>query len=249
LKSHNELLGAPSSTREAAAKSVQPGSTDKAALFGALVAAWRAEGCPVQSGIRWPRRRWIEALPEERAVFDSLPDLLDRATVRTACANANERPENARRAFVAVMAWGYGMVGYGPYRTRRVLAVPNSASRLAEAAEILLQDGATAAYGSMAGRCRLRGLGPAFGTKYLHFCSQRDVAEGALILDRLVSGWLSERVNRVFVSGRWSIRSYAAYLDAMQGWAHDVQVTPEVLEELIFTDAARAVGSQWAFVT
>ena len=50
---------------------------------------------------------------------------------------------DAVRVFVAAMVWGYGRVGYGPFRTARVLAENSSAPEvLLEAA--VRERGATA---------------------------------------------------------------------------------------------------------
>jgi hypothetical protein len=87
------------------------------------------------------------------------------------------------------MAWGYGRVGYGPFRVRRVLApVPDPGERLQAAAGELARGGPTAAYALLgdSGVPRLPGPGPAFGTKFLYFCSPPG-DRTALILDRLVA--------------------------------------------------------------
>jgi hypothetical protein len=99
-----------------------------------------------------------------------MPDLLDRSVLRYACEGATADADAAERAFVAVMAWGYGSIGYGPFRTRNVLAKTlRTSDRLAAVARTLTEDGAVAAYERLATNadCRLRGFGPAFGTKYL----------------------------------------------------------------------------------
>jgi len=65
----------------------------------------------------------------------ALPDQLSRPIVRRACTGAASGPAEAERAFLAVMAWGYGRVGYGPFRVQRMLdAAPDAAVRLQAAA-------------------------------------------------------------------------------------------------------------------
>jgi hypothetical protein len=102
------------------------------------------------------------------------------------------------------MAWGYGRVGYGPYRVHRVLETTlDAGSILQSAAGELGSGGPVRAYVLLGehGAARLPGLGPAFGTKFLYFCSPSG-ASPALILDRLVADWLREhaglRLNEVF---------------------------------------------------
>jgi hypothetical protein len=56
-------------------------------------------------------------------MFTGLPDRLTRPVVRGACLRAADAPADAARAFLTVMAWGYGQVGYGPFRVRRCSTV------------------------------------------------------------------------------------------------------------------------------
>jgi hypothetical protein len=61
------------------------------------------------------------------------------------------------------MPWGHGPVGYGPWRTARILQERfHSSDRLAKVAQHLTHWGALDAYDL---------LGPAFGTKYLYLLS------------------------------------------------------------------------------
>jgi len=45
---------------------------------------------------------------------------------------------------------------------------------------------------------------------------------------------------------RWSVSTYAAYLDAMFGWADELGVAADELEACIFSEQAMLAGSQWA---
>jgi hypothetical protein len=104
------------------------------------VDTWRAAGSPSQQGIAWPRHRWIDAFPRQAAVFAALPECLDRAAVRRACVRTAVSPADAEYSFFAVMAWGYGRVGYSPFRVRRVLdAAPDAAALLQAAATKVAQ--------------------------------------------------------------------------------------------------------------
>jgi hypothetical protein len=161
-----------------------------------VVGSWQANGRPRQAGILWRRERWLATFPGSGHALDSLPEYLDRATVRAACLDAPSSPAAARDAFLVAMAWGYGKVGYGPWRTARILQESSHApDHLARVARRLAERGALDAYGLLAGECRLRGLGPAFGTKYLYFCPQSAAGPQALVFDRLVAGWLAEHVD------------------------------------------------------
>ena len=177
----------------------------------------------------------------------TLPDELDRESVRAACADAAADPEAAEKAFIVAMVWGYGTVGYGPWRVRRILTQNRAAARKLHAvATTLLGEGAATAYAQFSeyGGCRLRFLGPAFGTKYLAFCGP-NAQPAPLILDRLVAAWLSANVNATFDSISWRPKTYGRYLDQMSHWSRSLDVRPDELECRIFTAQADLGQNQW----
>ena len=146
------------------------------------------------------------------------------------------------------MAWGYGGVGYGPFRVGRVLAsVPDPGVRLQAAAAELTRGEPVNAYSLLGdgGVPALPGLGPAFGTKFLYFCP-RPPGCTALILDRLVASWLRQNTSLQLNEARWSAATYQRYLMAMSHWAAETAVTPDNLETCIFLHQATDAGSQWS---
>jgi hypothetical protein len=97
-----------------------------------VVRSWQAGGRRQQPAISWPRARWLVQFPDSADLFASLPDQLDRATVRAACSEAARSPAVAWQAFLVVMVWGQGRTGYGPWRTARILqATADTKDRLA----------------------------------------------------------------------------------------------------------------------
>jgi hypothetical protein len=117
------------------------------------------------------------------------------------------------------MAWGYGRVGYGPFRVRRLLdASPNAGALLQAAARKAAEGRPVRAYACLGdhGTARLPRLGPAFGTKFLYFCSSA-ATRPALILDRLVARWLRENTDLALNEIRWSVATYTHYLETMFG--------------------------------
>ena len=101
---------------------------------------WDDAGRPPQSGIAWPLGSWETTFPEHVAFLASLPNPLDRGGVKLACASASASSKGAIQGFIAAMIWGYGRVGYGPFRAARVPTTnPNSATNLQEAAETCRQ--------------------------------------------------------------------------------------------------------------
>ncbi|MEU1502758.1 hypothetical protein [Streptomyces sp. NPDC005732] len=129
-----------------------------------------ANGCGPHS-IPYTPSKWIVVAPwpgtfADRAAADSAS--VSRAEV-VAAVRAAEQSESWTEAFVATQVWGYGVTGYGPYRTRQVLAQPSAEAVLTEAVSLLVDEGAGAAYEVLN---TLDGLGPAFLTKFLYFAGQ-----------------------------------------------------------------------------
>ena len=221
--------------------------TDVPPAVARVVGGWQAGGRPRQQGIRWPRERWLAAFPETADALQALPVRLDRGTVRAACADAAGSPAAAWQAFVVVMAWGYGTVGYGAWRTARILqGDSNAPDRLASVTQQLAERGALDAYGLLGGACRLQGLGPAFGTKYLYFCPQPAAGPRALILDRLVARWLARNARVSLNPGFWSPNTYGRYLELLRSWAEALGAAPDEVEMCIFQAEADTTGNQWA---
>jgi hypothetical protein len=177
-----------------------------------------------------------------------MPDRLTRPVVRGACLRAADHPADAVHAFLVVMAWGYGRVGYGPFRVRRLFDItPTADAQLQGAASKLSERGPVPAYAFLGdkGVPRLPRLGPAFGTKFLYFCSPAG-SRPALILDRLVAGWLRQNTGLLLYEARWSVWTYQRYLKVMFGWADELGIAADELEGCIFSQQAGLAGnSQW----
>lgn len=206
---------------------------------------WLATGRPSQQAFSWPRGHWISAFPEHRDLFARLRPRIDRKDARAVAGSAYLGRDAAVDAFLVTMAWGYGNVGYGPHRTSSILSgTPDAADRLHTVAETLAADGPVAAYARLGGDCRLHGLGPSFGTKYLAFCQPPGASPVALILDNLVLGWLVAHGRADLNSADWSVRRYESYLLQARAWADDLGCDAETVEWLIFQAASNDRGNQ-----
>jgi hypothetical protein len=88
-------------------------------------------------------------------------------------------------------------------------AVPNADARLQAAAGTAVEGRPVDGYACLGdhGIARLPHLGPAFGTKFLYFCSATS-SQPALILDRLVARWLRENAGLPLNELRWSVSTY-----------------------------------------
>ena len=204
-----------------------------------MVEEWRTRGRPDQPPISWPRDRWVAAFPARTAVFERLPVELDRDAVRTAVRRSLEQGD-VIGAFLPCMAWGFGQVGYGPFRVSRMLAGGDAEAKLAAVAEAAAAGRPVDAYGLLGGSSRLDQLGPAFGTKFLYFVDRR-----GLILDRVIAGCLAMVSDLRFNPTRWDSAGYQSYLDVMARWSGELGVRADELERVLFTAEARRIGSQW----
>ena len=211
----------------------------------AAAESWQAQGSPPQPGSRWSLPQWQQALPQHAHFLESLPPVVNRSHVIALCAGAAARPEDAVRGFVAAMVWGYGRVGYGPYRTSRVLAAnPQAPEVRRHVAEIAVIRGGVAAFEALKAD-RLKWLGVAFATQYLFFCAENGQAGPAPVLDRLVRGWLRDNVGST-PRLDWHLRDYQAYVEYVTTWAEELSIKPADVEWLIFDAAANAdPASHW----
>ncbi|GGU84977.1 hypothetical protein GCM10010211_58760 [Streptomyces albospinus] len=199
---------------------------------------------------------WPNALADRTAVALASVSRADVvATVQVA-----DQSESWAEAFVATQVWGYGLTGYGPYRTCQVLAQPGAEEAFAEAVSLLTDEGASAAYERLQA---LDGLGPAFLTKFLYFAGQAlPVVKGPrpLILDSVLAGvlrrhatkvgtvadyeWAAAIANRIWRDSNWTSHRYRIYLQWMYAASEqltaaliDWPAAPDVLELALFSAA------------
>jgi hypothetical protein len=177
--------------------------------------------------------------------LNALPNTLDRAEVTALCRRAGENPDEAVHGFLAAMIWGYGTVGYGAFRTARVLRENDSApERLMTVAAQAHDAGGPVAFEALA-QNRLHGLGVAFATKFLFFCAASEPVTPAPVLDRLVRDWLYQHAGWSLRLD-WHVNDYRDYVDAVCDWGKQLEIDASDVEMLIFTLAATSIRSrQW----
>ena len=201
--------------------------------------------------IEFRESHWSRYLPADadlQVLCQSFPGALTRGDLAglASMARKESSPASARRLFVGSMLWGYGTVGYGPYRTAKMLACSDSLDML-HATLILLQDGRTAAAYE---RFRLPMCGPAFFTKFFYFVGLGcDSAHAPLILDSVVANALESelrvdirRLARVTRDGSGRVSAvgrdadgYMRYLELLHTWADQLQCRPDSIELFLFT--------------
>lgn len=191
---------------------------------------WYRAGRPAQVGSRWNRTAWSRQLPQYTDFFESLgPDGLNRVqAVEKSPAVVDH--QTAVQVFLLAMVWGHGSVGYGPFRTRRILERPEVASELLEVAEIAYRGGGLEAFAHVASRRResgtfLKWLGPAFGTKYIYFLTAQDTTQQpAPVMDAVVRRWFGVHVpDRPLKVGIWDVLSYRTFLESLTEWAEEIR--------------------------
>jgi Putative 8-oxoguanine DNA glycosylase OGG-like protein len=166
-------------------------------------------------------------------------------------------PDGAVQVFLASMIWGYGPVGYGPWRTKRVLdSNAQAAERLAEVARTVVAGGALDGFRDMAAK-PLKHLGVAFGTKYLYFVSiaQPGGHEAgsaiAPVLDDVVRRWIAANAGVQLRIHYWHAKDYERFLTLLDRWGAQLDLRRDEVEELIFRaqigrDDSRLWGEEWA---
>lgn len=214
-----------------------------------LVENWKANGSLQQEGFDWSNNRnnWIKAFPREAKLISALPDEIDRGEVRRIC---NSKEYSISQKFLAVMVWGYGDRGYGPYRVTQMMEQHHAVEVLSEAFEFCKRGDAKGAYEFLS-KNRIRILGPSYGSKFITFCTPRDI--GAPIYDSLIAMWVKEFAAKEFLgvttsSESWNLKTYSRYWHWVKEHADELECYPDEIELVLFRDAERKFSkkSGWA---
>jgi hypothetical protein len=214
-----------------------------------LVESWKASGSPQQEGFNWTssRANWIKAFPSDSKFMSALPDEIDREAVRKIC---NSKIYKIREKFLAVMVWGYGDRGYGPYRVTQMLNQGNAEEILTHVFEKCQGGDPKGAYDFLRSN-RIRILGPSYGSKFITFCTPRDV--GAPIYDSLIAMWIKEFAAKEFLgvttsSESWNLKTYSRYWDWVKEHANEIECYPDEIELVLFRDAESkfSKASNWS---
>lgn len=220
---------------------------------------WNRAGRPTQVASHWNLQAWSRQLPEYASFFDGLDtDHLDRVEAVERSPEVVDE-DTAAEVFLLAMLWGYGPVGYGPFRTRRILDRPEAKSELLEVARVAQQEGGLAAFELVAARRRstsafLKWLGPAFGTKYIYFLTAMNPElQPAPVMDAVVYRWFRKHApDRSLRVDYWDSVSYRRFLDSLAEWAQEIghryghEIGLDDVEYLIFAEGSRFEGNGWS---
>lgn len=216
------------------------------ALVG-LVDRWRASGSKRQDGITWHRASWERRFRKANLQVEiPLADVaqVSRADV-TELAAAITDEASALKAFMASMIWGYGTVGYGPFRTSEIIRLnggPEALSQqLLDVAQVARTHGGVAAYEHVGDRRTeqrsfLRHLGPAFGTKFIYFVTRASAQPTTPVMDSVMCGWFNRNVPDARLVLDWrSTQSYRTYVEHLQLWKDSLDLADaDDIEMIIF---------------
>lgn len=201
-----------------------------------LIDAWRMAGSPDQEAFPWPRskNKWQALADDFDVKINDLPDLIDRQFLWS----LNMIGAPVEKVFLAVMIWGYGDIGYGPFRVRQMFESPNFVQSLKNTRDLCEEGQPIQAYTSLK-NSNIRQLGPAFGTKVLSFLHEPDRAPA--ILDSVVARWCNKHALKQLggtpINAEvWSPRTYERYMSWVTDLAVRYGISASTFEQLIFED-------------
>jgi hypothetical protein len=210
-----------------------------------LVQKWQATGSPRQEGFDWTssKQNWLKAFPTDKKFIMALPSEIDRVAVRRIC---EARKYSVREKFLSVMIWGYGDRGYGPYRVTKMLNQENAEEILTQVFKTCQKGDPKLAYDFLR-RNRIQILGPSYGSKFIMFCTPRDI--GAPIYDSLIATWIREYAKKDFLevstsSENWNSKTYSKYWDWVKKHSIELECYPDDIELVLFRDAESRYARQ-----
>ena len=212
------------------------------------VTEWREIGSPPQEAFDWSkaRKNWCRDIPIHENFIQSLPDSLSRNDVRQI---TESKKNSTAEKFVATMIWGYGDLGYGSYRVKKMFSTSGFQERV-DFSYDLANDGKVLEAYEYLSKNRIQQLGPAFGTKWLSFISPS--SQPAPIYDSFIAMWIEKFARKEFAqtstsSEVWSKKTYSTYLEWMLSNSKEFGLKPDDLELIIFQDATQefSTKSKW----
>ena len=213
------------------------------------VTEWIQSGRPAQEAFNWSKSRgnWERDLATEKLFIESLPDALSRENVRRVCGSEKS---SVTEKFITTMIWGYGDLGYGSYRVKKMLSSPGFDEKINCSHELARMGFVMEAYEYLS-KNKVQQLGPAFGTKWLSFVSPN--TQPAPIYDSFIAMWVKKfakhEFNKVSTSSEvWSKKTYGTYFEWMVSSSAEFGLKPDELELVIFQDATSefSAKSKWS---
>ena len=214
--------------------------------FLTKVDEWSLRGQPKQNGIDWNLDSWIKTFPEHIEFLKELRlknlgylgrDLV-RETVQTYAVE-----KRFVEGFLAVMIWGYADDARGPWRTKRILDQPIALTAISTAYGFLLTGDVMGAYRALIDSGPEH-LGPAFATKYLYFGAKKDIRPRPVILDSLITEGFKKWADKSINATNATAQQYFDFLKYIEQTSEKLDIFPEDIELVMFTEVAKIKGSQ-----
>ena len=173
------------------------------------------------------------------------PESISRKDIAEFVKNAIAGQGSNRKVFIATMIWGYGTVGYGAWRTSKMLAAERSQEMIEKSFNLVLDGKYIEAYEIFS----LPRCGHTFLTKYLYFVGLGVNAKPMpLILDSVVANSLEllgldssryaivarNKVGQITAVSKWST-GYFRYVEMVNNWASELDCRPDAIEKWMFS--------------
>ncbi|OPZ86611.1 MAG: hypothetical protein BWY76_00867 [bacterium ADurb.Bin429] len=154
-----------------------------------------------------------------------------------------ESSSATRQLFLITMLWGYSTIGYGAWRTRKMMDTPNADRILQETVSLIAKGHFADAYSAL----RLDRCGPAFMAKFLYAAGLALEADPLpLILDSRVAVALKSLFDENDINSRPFLSCskdgmvrhdpicYERYVLLLNHWAKELKVRPDDIEAYLF---------------
>ena len=204
----------------------------------ALHKSWVSEGSKPQESFAWARsvNNWKRDLGSHSRFIQDLPGALDRTFLRKLV--ADDSVSNVEK-FLAIMIWGYGDLGYGSFRVKKMVNSPGFSEKVTQVYESCQRGEVLEAYLYLS-KNRIEQLGPAFGTKLICFFTPREFV--APIYDSFISKWMEKHAKNAFLgqstsSEVWSKSIFTSYLAWVDFHVSKLNCFSDDLELLMFRDS------------
>jgi hypothetical protein len=213
-----------------------------------LIQDWKTSGRPSQEAFEWSKSKnnWVKNIEEESEYIQNLPPRFGREYLRLINADSAISPV---QKFLTTMIWGYGDLGYGSYRVKKMFNTPKFESIIENSFEIAIAGEPLLTYQYLA-RNRISQLGPAFGTKWICFASNE--GNPGPIYDSFIALWVSQNAKEFFgntsiSAENWNFETYRKYLELMSWYSEKEQIKMSDFEYIIFEDALKRFSkkSKW----
>lgn len=191
------------------------------------------------------RKWWAREFADHSRPDTLLDQTISRGELFAIAEDASRSPTGALTLLWNAIAWGSGTSSRNN-RTRitAVAASPTAAGELLQRAAQISRHDPQSAYELLlpANKPALKGLGPAFFTKYFYFAGAGAADHPCYILDERVAralyaiGWTS------LPTSQWRASAYQRYCDLLQRWAAELHAPrADLIERWLFDDAGHSV--------